>query len=91
MVLILSQQLNNWTLLGIQDWLINQVAESTELDVDDIDTSQNFSRFNIDSSEVIGISGNIEDVFKIKTDPTLLYDYVNIDSLSNYIFLEINK
>lgn len=82
--------LDEWTYEKVQSWIINQISEVSNIDSEDIDILKNFSRFNIDSSDIIGISGNIEETFKIKTDPTLLYEYVNIESLSKYIFNEIS-
>jgi acyl carrier protein len=72
----------------IQAWIVSYLAQLLETDSDDIDTAIPFDRYGLDSSAVIGMTGDLEDWLKIELDPTLVYDYPTIEALSQHIVSE---
>lgn len=69
----------------IQAWILSYLAQLLEVEPDHIDTATPFDRYGLDSSAVIGMTGDLEDWLNIELDPTLVYDYPNIEALSQYL------
>lgn len=69
----------------IQDWMISYLAQMLEVSPDEIDIAIPFDRYGLDSSAVVGMTGDLEDWLKIELDPTLVYDYPTIKALAKHI------
>ncbi len=69
----------------IQDWIVSHLAELLEIDPDEIDVTIPFDRYGLDSSEAIGMTGELEDWLGQELHPTLLYDYPTIEKLAKYV------
>lgn len=69
----------------LQTWIINYVAELLEVAPDKIDITIPFDRYGLDSSAAVGLAGDLEDWLEEELDPTLLYDYPTIESLSEHL------
>ncbi|WP_013334463.1 acyl carrier protein [Gloeothece verrucosa] len=69
----------------IQKWMINYIADLLEVDPDEIDPSTPFDGFGLDSSAAIGMTGDLELWLGREIEPTVLYDYPNIERLSQYL------
>ena len=70
---------------AIQDWLINRLAKSLEIEPQEIDIQKDFSEYGLDSVEAINLSGELESFLGCRLSPTLLWDYQNIDALAQYL------
>lgn len=73
------------TQMEIQAWIVNYVAELLEVKPNKIDVTIPFDRYGLDSSAAVGLSGDLEDWLDEELDPTLLYDYPTIKSLSEHL------
>lgn len=73
------------TATEIQDWIISHLAELLEVKTDEIDITIPFNRYGLDSSEAIGMTGELEDWLGQRLHPTLLYDYPTIEKLAQYL------
>lgn len=73
------------TTAEIQAWLIYYLADLLEIQIEEIDVTVPFDRYGLDSSSVIGMVGDLEIWMGCEIDPTLVYDYSNIKSLSEYL------
>ena len=73
------------TTLEVQDWIVFHLAELLEVDPDEIDVTIPFDRYGLDSSEAIGMTGELEDWLGQELHPTLLYDYPTIEKLAKYV------
>ncbi|MGF1589152.1 MAG: acyl carrier protein [Pleurocapsa sp.] len=71
--------------LELQTWMIEYVAELLEVEPDKIDVAIAFDRYGLDSSAAVGLAGDLEDWLERELDPTLLYDYPTIGSLSEHL------
>lgn len=72
----------------IQAWLVSYLAELLEIDSDEIDVTIPFDRYGLDSSALVGLTGDLEAWLRRELDPTLLYDYPTIDALVQHLIEE---
>lgn len=70
---------------SIQGWLIDKLAEVLEIEPNQIDVTQDFEEYGLESAEAINLSGDLEDYLGCRLPPTLLWDYQNIEALANYL------
>ncbi|BDA68882.1 phosphopantetheine-binding [Calothrix sp. PCC 7716] len=73
----------------IQAWVASYLAELLEIDASEVDTTIAFDRYGLDSSVAVGLTGDLEEWLDIKLDPTLLYDYPTIETLSRHLASEL--
>lgn len=73
----------------IQTWIVNYVAELLEVKPNKIDVTIPFDRYGLDSSAAVGLAGDLETWLEQELDPTLLYDYPTIESLTQYLVEEL--
>lgn len=78
------------TAAEIQAWIASYLAQLLEVDPDEIDVTIPFDRYGLDSSVAVGMTGDLEDWLKTRLDPTLLYDYPTITSLSQHLAEELS-
>jgi acyl carrier protein len=76
------------TAAEIQAWIVSYLAEILEIEGDEVDPTIAFDRYGLDSSVAVGLTGDLEDWLGIKLDPTLLYDYPTIQTLSQHLASE---
>ena len=69
----------------IQAWLIDKLAQILEVEANQIDVSQDFEEYGLDSAEAINLSGDLEEYLGCRLSPTLLWDYQNIKDLAKYL------
>jgi acyl carrier protein len=77
------------TAAEIQAWVVSYLAELLEVSSDEVNVSIPFDRYGLDSSVAVGLTGDLEDWLGTKLDPTLLYDYPTIESLSRHLADEL--
>ncbi|MBE9045184.1 acyl carrier protein [Pleurocapsales cyanobacterium LEGE 10410] len=85
---IANEQSELPTAVEIQAWIVSYLGQLLEVDPDSIDTATPFDRYGLDSSAVIGMTGDLEDWLNIELDPTLVYDYPTIEALSQHLVEE---
>lgn len=69
----------------IETWIVDYVAELLEVEPDKIDVTIPFDRYGLDSSAAVGLAGDLEDWLDEELDPTMLYDYPTIRSLTQHL------
>jgi len=69
----------------IQLWLVAKVAELVAVDPDEIDITEPFARFGLDSIAAAGLSGDLEDWLNRRLSPTLVWDYPTIELLAQHL------
>ncbi|MCP9916664.1 acyl carrier protein [Cyanobium sp. ATX 6F1] len=77
------------TAQDIDTWLIHYLADLLEVPVDTIDPTANFQELGLDSSLAISLTGDLEEWLGRRINPTLLYNYTTIESLSGGLAEEI--
>jgi acyl carrier protein len=69
----------------IVTWLVNQVAHFSHISADEIDITNPFFYYGLDSAAAAYISGELELWLTMKLSPLLIWDYPNIQLLANYL------
>ncbi|HLP60676.1 MAG TPA: beta-ketoacyl synthase N-terminal-like domain-containing protein, partial [Candidatus Deferrimicrobium sp.] len=69
----------------IQNWLITQIAGYLALEPSSIDINAPFTSYGLASRDAVILSGDLENWLNCRLSPTLLYEYPNIESLSQYL------
>ena len=69
----------------IQNWIVNYIAELTEVNPDRIDITISFDNYGLDSSAAVGLTGDLEDWLGTEINPTLLYDYPTVEAVVQYL------
>lgn len=73
----------------IQDWFITHLAQLLEIEPEEVDVEITFDRYGLDSSAAIGMTGDLSEWLGIEVEPTLLYDYPTVESLAEYLAVEM--
>jgi acyl carrier protein len=73
----------------VEEWIVKYIAELLEIETDEVATTVPFDRYGLDSSASVGLMGDLGDWLGQDLEPTLMYDYPNIDSLLDYINTEV--
>lgn len=74
----------------IKAWLIDYLVDILEIEAEEIDSQVNFDDYGLDSEVAVGLTGDLEIWLERKINPTLLYNYTNIDSLSIHLAKEMS-
>ena len=69
----------------IEAWLATQIAARLGINVADIDTSQPFAHYGLDSVQAVNLTGDMEIWLDRSLSPTLIWDYPNIEALSLHL------
>lgn len=66
----------------IKEWLIRYLADVFGMTLDAVDTSMVFERYGMDSSAMVGLSGDLGHWLGCAVEPTIAYDHPSIDALA---------
>ena len=66
-------------------WLVQRVAKQLKCAEEEIDSLAPLSDLGLESTEMMQIMGEIEDIWSIEIPTSLLYDIRTIEGLANYI------
>ncbi len=80
---ILKEQLV--TAEAIQTWLLTQLSKHLKISASEIDIREPLARYGLDSMTAVSLSGELETWLGRSLSPTLVYDYPNIQALSQYL------
>lgn len=69
----------------IESWLISYLSKLLEVDPNTIDVTHTFESYGLDSSAAVGLSGDLQEWLKTELEPTLLFDYPTIETLSHHL------
>jgi acyl carrier protein len=77
------------TAADIQAWLVSHLAAVLEIEPAQVEVTTPFDRYGLDSVAAIGLTGDLEEWLGYDLDPTLLYDYPTIESVSRHLAEEV--
>jgi acyl carrier protein len=72
----------------VQTWLIQQLSEQLQIELDEVDVRAPFDSYGLDSSQVLIIAVKAEKAFGFKLSPVLLWHYPTVESLSRRLVEE---
>lgn len=75
----------------IQNWLISKLTEYLGIETEDIDTRVPFASYGMSSREAVILSGDLENWLGRQFSPTLLYEYPDIEAMSQYLANDTNE
>jgi len=70
---------------NIQEWLINYLADVLDMEPDDIATTTPFSRYGMDSSATIILTGDLMEWLGCEIDSDDVYQYPTVQSLARFL------
>ncbi|MGH2412356.1 MAG: condensation domain-containing protein, partial [Microcystaceae cyanobacterium] len=73
------------TQVEIQDWLVNYLSQLLEIDPEEVDVTNPFERYGLDSSAAVVLSGDLQDWLGCELEPELLFDCPTIETLTQYL------
>jgi acyl carrier protein len=73
----------------IKTWLISYLADILDMPSEEVDPNASFDEFGLDSALAISLTGDLEEWLGKKVNPTLLYNYTTISSLSKNLAAEV--
>ena len=77
------------TQIEIQSWIVNNVAKLIEEKPDRIEITIPFDRYGLDSISAYQLTGDLETWLEREVDPTLMYNYPTIESLTQHLIEEL--
>ena len=69
----------------IQAWLIPYIANLLEIKPEEVNPTIPFERYGLDSSSMVGLTGDLGEWLGTDIDPDLLHEYPTIETLAKYI------
>ncbi|MDM8558776.1 amino acid adenylation domain-containing protein [Candidatus Parabeggiatoa sp. HSG14] len=80
-----NNDFNTITVDAIQTWLLTKLSQKLNIAVSEIDIREPLARYGLDSMTAVSLSGELESKLGRSLSPTLIYDYPNIQVLSQYL------
>lgn len=69
----------------IESWLVRRVAEILDLDPGQIDPSEPFATYGLDSVHAVSLAGEVEEWFGVPVEPTLVWDHPTIRDVARLL------
>lgn len=70
-------------------WLQNKIAGINKVATSEISENIPLSDYGLDSLQAVSLTGDLGEWLKIDVDPTLIWDYPTIQSLSEFLSQEL--
>ncbi|NTW01953.1 MAG: acyltransferase domain-containing protein, partial [Oscillochloris sp.] len=86
--IVLRSPINNAdmrTVVEIQTWLAEQIAELTGCPVESISINESFDSFGLASRDAVALSGDLEEWLSRTLSPTLIYEHPSIEALARFL------
>ncbi|EHQ64020.1 polyketide synthase [Paenibacillus dendritiformis C454] len=68
----------------ICNWFVQQISALKQISQHEIKAEFPFSRYGLDSKELVSLSGELESFVKRSVDPTLFWDYPSIQAVARH-------
>ncbi|MBO3462770.1 AMP-binding protein [Aetokthonos hydrillicola Thurmond2011] len=75
----------------IQSWLVFRLSKELKISSQEIDIQEAFAYYGLDSSAAIAITGELIDWLGCEVEPTLFWEYPNIEELACYLAELLSK
>ncbi|MFD1152306.1 acyl carrier protein [Saccharothrix hoggarensis] len=76
------------TVESVQEWLVEKIATRLGVAADQVATDQYFDEFDLDSTEALVLSGELENWLGFELETTALWYHPTIADLARYIVQE---
>ena len=75
----------------VQDWLTEHLADYLKILPDKIDITEPISRYGVDSSVAVTLTGELGEWLGLTLAPTLFWEYTTIESLAHHLMEECQQ
>ncbi len=75
----------------IQQWITDRLSVYLKMSPDTIDQREPTSRYGLDSSVAVTLTGELADWLGLKLAPTLFWEYPTIESVAQHVAKECQK
>ncbi len=72
----------------VKNTILNEIAGFLKVDAKELDAQKEFYDFGLESKDILGLVERLQEIFKVELYPTLLFEYTNTDSLTEYLVNE---
>ncbi|MBW4644889.1 MAG: AMP-binding protein [Goleter apudmare HA4340-LM2] len=79
------------TAAQIQAWLVTRLSVQLQITTQEIDIQEAFAYYGLDSSAAIAITGELMDWLGCEVEPTLFWEYPNIEELACYLAQQLSE
>ena len=69
----------------INGWMRDYLARKLNIAPEQIDTTESFDTFGLDSADAVRMIGDLEDFLGRRLSPSLAYKYPTIEAMSKYL------
>ncbi|GII86770.1 hypothetical protein Ssi03_47600 [Sphaerisporangium siamense] len=69
----------------VREWLVGKLAHRLGVPAEQVDTDQYFDEFDLDSTEALVLSGELENWLGFELETTALWYHPTINELAGYI------
>lgn len=76
------------TSVNIKNWLVKRLSDLMQINIESIDVSESFGAYGMDSLKAVQLSGELETLLERHLPDTLVYDYPNVNVLSEFLASE---
>ncbi|MGC4893662.1 acyl carrier protein [Micromonospora sp. DT31] len=70
---------------GVRDWLVGKIAHRLGVPTEQVNVDQYFDEFDLDSTEALVLSGELENWLGFDLETTALWYHPTINELAGYI------
>src|SRR5215510_16601225 len=70
---------------AIRRWLIANIASVVNMDPAQIDVTQTFDNYGMDSLQAVSLSGDLEIWLQREISPTVVWDYPTVEQLARHL------
>lgn len=77
--------------VDIKAWLVVNLADTLNLQPDEIEDDEPFASYGLDSSVAAGLTGKINEQFNLEIQPTVFWEYSTIAELSSHVKRSIEE
>lgn len=75
----------------MQQWLIEKISAELHIPISQIDITQPFVSYGLDSARATVLAGDLENHLFTKLPPTLVYDYPSIEALAAHLAADVSE
>lgn len=69
----------------VKEWLVGYIAQLLEFDRSEVRTNMALSRYGLDSTSAVALTGDLGEWLGREVDPRVLYEQKTIDALAEYV------
>lgn len=70
---------------AVKEWLVGYIAQLLEFERSEVRTNLALSRYGLDSTAAVALTGDLGDWLGREVNPRILYEQRTIDALSDYV------